>query len=740
MKKTYTFFALLLFVFSKTGIYGQQLPVAPSTTSGMSDDFGKKAEIEILRTYKEQNKEQVAALERFTQEYTERLSKEGRTTAFPDTSCILTIPVVFHVFHSQGGAAVTMDQINSAMADLNLNWSGKNADWGDVNSNFTAVKTYSRYRWVLAKIDPKGNPTTGVEYYLEQTGGWGNGSGMDDQIANVAWDNYKYFNVYITHDLYQSNVYNNSGVCWYPDVTMSNAGTARMVYNHAYFGKGGTSNNDLIFNREFTHETGHFLNLAHTFDGDNLSCLDDATHGDHVGDTPSTDKAGGTCPTGGATISGCSHVINWENYMDYYAQCHKMFTLGQIARADAALLTPARQSLYQYDNLVATGVLSASSTNACLTKMFSFSKTRLDEAVFNDGSIEMPPVIIQAIGGFSFSKTAQTLIAGTDYTITNVPAGLTVSVVTSSNAKSATVSFNGSATSHNAAVVSNIVLTFTNAAVAGGNVSAIANYTKQFSISFISPYATTCTVTTANLTADNGTNVWQAFEAAGPAKRYYGLWWDGSAFRFENYGKAVMTTTVTGDNLDILNAGTKIGPASGWRNAYPGTKFQQGYTQPYIYSAGYTAWDGKTGYVGVRLQKSTDFYYGWMKLKVATGGTSVTLVEYLINNYPNAPILAGGTCNTVTTIEEEKPAMDMSVFLAPNPTHGGVTTIKNLAVDYDGGTYTVFSVDGKLMHSGQIQGIEQDIDTQGFNSGLYFVHVINKENTKFSNLKLCKTK
>jgi hypothetical protein len=738
MKKKSTFFALLLFVCSITGIRAQQHPAPPTLTPTQSEDFGKQAEIDQLRRYAEQKKDRVAELEKFTQEYIQQLNKENRTSAFPDTSCILTIPVVFHVFHPQGGNAVTMDQINEAMADLNRNWAGKNSDWGNVNSNFAGVKTYTRYRWALAKIDPKGNPTSGVEYYLEQTGGWGNGGGMDNQIADVAWDNYKYFNVYITHDLYQNGVFNNSGVCWYPDVDMSDAGTARMVYNHVYFGKGGTSNNDLIFNREFTHETGHFLNLAHTFDG--LSCVDDATHGDHVDDTPATDQAGGTCPTSGVTNSTCGHIINWENYMDYYAQCQKMFTAGQMARTDAALLSPARQSLYQYDNLVATGVLSASSTNACITKMFAFSKTKLDEALVNDGSIETPPVIIRAVGGFTFAKIASTLIAGTDYTITNVPSGLTALLVTSSDGKSATLSFNGNANSHNAAVVNNIVLTFTNAAVSGGNVASIPNYTKQLSIKFISPYASTCAITPVNLTTDNGSNVWQIFETTGPVRRYFGVWWDGSAFRFEHYGKMLMTTTATSDNVQMVTAGTKIGSTSAWRNAYPGTKFQLGYTIPYIYSAGYTAWDGKTGYIGLKLQKGTDYYYGWVKLQVAAGGTAVTIVEYLINNYPNAPILAGGMCNTATSINEQKQEMDMNVFLAPNPTHGTITTIKNLSMDYEGGAYTIYSVDGKLIQEGSIQGMEQDIDTQGYNSGLYFVHISNKQNTKFANLKLCKTK
>jgi hypothetical protein len=314
--------------------------------------------------------------------------------------------------------------------------------------------------------------------------------------------------------------------------------------------------------------------------------------------------------------------------------------------------------------------------------------------------------------------------------------------VTAGDGKSATLSFNGNATSHNAAVVKNIILTFTDAAVAGGNVAGIPNYTKEFSIKFISSYSATCAITPVNLTTDNATNTWQVFELTGPVRRYYGVWWDGTAFRLENYGKMIMTTAATSDNVQMLNAGVSIGPASAWRDPYPGTKFQLGYVIPYIYSAGtgYTAWDGKTGYIGVKLQKGADYYYGWIKLQVTAGATAVTIVEYLINNYPNAPILAGGTCNTVTSINEQQATIDRNVFLAPNPTHGDVTTIKNLSADYTGGIYTIYSVDGKLMHTGEIQGMEQAIETQGFNSGLYFIHVSNKENTKFSNLKLCKTK
>jgi hypothetical protein len=81
-----------------------------------------------------------------------------------------------------------------------------------------------------------------------------------------------------------------------------------------------------------THEAGHWLNLAHTFEG---AC----NHwGDHVADTPPEATPTSGCPAGKDTCSepGLDPI---HNYMDYsYDQCYTEFTAGQALRMQDAWL------------------------------------------------------------------------------------------------------------------------------------------------------------------------------------------------------------------------------------------------------------------------------------------------------------------------------------------------------------------------------------------------------------------
>lgn len=160
-------------------------------------------------------------------------------------------------------------------------------------------------------------------------------------------------NVYIMNDLKNDGVLTNSGVAYYPNSTMSNNSTARIVYNGAYLG----TNTNAEFASVFTHEFGHWMNLIHTFEG---GCT---LPNDHVADTPLCNFNGAayTChPTAAANspVNCNNELINAENYMDYSGSdgCNKMFTMGQVARVNAALNHPARTTLWQYSNLVATGL------------------------------------------------------------------------------------------------------------------------------------------------------------------------------------------------------------------------------------------------------------------------------------------------------------------------------------------------------------------------------------------------
>ena len=272
--------------------------------------------------------------------------------ASPSSSRSYVIPVVVHVFGTEfnNGTTVTQAIVAEALQKTNEDFLGLTADYNTIDAPFDAIKQPLDITFKLAQLDPIGNPTTGVIFY-DEASGMGN---YDSPIVpRVAWDNYKYCNIYITRDLYDENYYTNSGVAWYPSTYMSNRNIARIVYNGSHL----AGNTDENFRSVFTHEFGHYLDLPHTFD--KRVCSDDPDEGDGVADTPSHKSSSGwtTC----RVIHNClGQEINNENFMDY-TDCFKMFTQGQVARMKNALdNSPARNTLWTNANLQATGLSSQS--------------------------------------------------------------------------------------------------------------------------------------------------------------------------------------------------------------------------------------------------------------------------------------------------------------------------------------------------------------------------------------------
>ncbi|MEP1791494.1 M43 family zinc metalloprotease, partial [Reichenbachiella sp.] len=276
------------------------------TLMAQSEGIGcgtSKAMEELYRT-RPGSREKAQEFNRFTEVF--NTSQAAQKTA----ASSYTIPVVFHVFGTDFlGDVVTQSIIEDALQKTNEDFNGLNNDWGDVSALFSGIKSTLDIEFKLAKIDPNGNATTGITFNPVLSG-FGNGSGYDAQIQQYAWDNYKYMNIYIMLDLYNDGTTNRSGVAWYPDDWMSNNNLARVVYNGRYIG----SNTDENFRRVLTHEFGHYLNLAHTFDND---C---AAPGDNVSDTPATTSNSGTC---NYTIEKCTGAgpANGENFMDY-SECY----------------------------------------------------------------------------------------------------------------------------------------------------------------------------------------------------------------------------------------------------------------------------------------------------------------------------------------------------------------------------------------------------------------------------------
>lgn len=523
-----------------------------------------------------------------------------------------TIPVVFHVFGTDFlGASVSPTLIEEALQKTNDDFKGISVGYSDVSPLFSGIKATLDIEFALAKIDPNGNATSGITYNPVASG-FGNGGGYDAQIQQYAWDNTKYMNIYIMLDLYGDGTTNNSGVAWYPDEWMTDNNLARVVYNGRYLGANTSEN----FRRVLTHEFGHFLNLAHTFDN---GC---AAPGDNVSDTPSTTSNSGTC---NFSIEKCSGAgpANGENFMDY-TECYRMFTQGQVARMTAALNHVARQSLWQPANLDATGVNGVG-------QHLLLSAASFREEQSNNGTVNAQ-ASITAEDGATFATTG-TLTEGVHYTTNNLPSGLNLGISVS-NSTTASFTLSSSATNHaEANSVNDISITFLNPAITGG-ANSLFSPTLTFGISFIDPYQIVYE-DLADITV-NAAYTWEYFTISANDQAY-GAWYSNGDLRMETYTKSMICEGTT-RNLTKLNAGAAINASSNWvaGGAYP--------DEHDLRTSNYTVWDGQTGYVGFQAKNSQGWdIHGWFRLSVTASGNAFTVLDYAYNEDPNGTILAGQT-------------------------------------------------------------------------------------------------
>ncbi len=537
-----------------------------------------------------------------------------------------TIPVVVHVFgKTQSGKTVDYAKVKRAIEVVNEDFNGQNPDFNTVDPFFRNRRSTLNIEFALAKIDPNGGSTNGVIFHPYIEKGFGADAGYDDKIASYSWDNYKYMNVYIMNDLKNDGQLNRSGVAWFPNTAMSNAGTARVVYNGRYL----HGNTDTEFASIFSHEFGHWLNLYHTFTTG--GCSD--TNGDYVSDTPQEDENATNrgCVVG---ASECGNLINYENYMGYESSggCAKMFTAGQVSRMTTALNHAARRPLWQSSNLTATGVgLSKAS--------LLLDDYGVEEAVVNNGTLADVTYYIDLEGG-TFTQSSGAMSQGTHFD-TSLPSGVTVSITAESNTR-LRVKFGGKATSH--AVSNNVAgtITFRNAAITGGtsrlNVAKVA-----YNFSFFDPYK----VIYENIPDETATAsaVWQPFTIkAGNTSNQYGAFYENNNLRLETYTKALVSQSGT-RNVTLLQANQLISDASNWVNSLAHPDLHD------VETSSYTVWRGRTAYVGFQLEMYPGkVNYGWMRVRVNSAGTEISVLDYAYSTKPNGAIKAGSQ-----TLEPDEP-------------------------------------------------------------------------------------
>jgi hypothetical protein len=233
------------------------------------------------------------------------------------------IPVVVHVIHDLGGENISDASIQGALDILNANINGQASNFlAKTPDIFASVRGDLNVEFRLAKVDPLGNPTSGIIRVRSELT---NEPEPRDAVKALSyWNSYQYFNIW-TLKKFQPQDDGNTllGYAQFPESgRMSTDGVVLLASQMA---SGGT----------LTHECGHWLGLRHVW-GD-AECGDD-----NVKDTPAARE-----PNFGINLSdfpyhvgfmsqGCvADSLNpagemFVNYMDYSSDAHvTMFTKGQ---------------------------------------------------------------------------------------------------------------------------------------------------------------------------------------------------------------------------------------------------------------------------------------------------------------------------------------------------------------------------------------------------------------------------
>jgi PKD repeat protein len=298
-------------------------------------------------------------LEDFTQKYISNGIKD-------DT--LIIIPVVFHVVHNYGAENISKEQILDAIRILNEDYRKLNADTSDIIPEFKAIAADSRIEFRLAKIDPNGNCTDGIDRVVSTLT-----YNADENTKMIApsWDRTKYLNIWTVASIANGA----AGYSYYPSSVNGQWGENidGVLILSSYVGSIGTGG--YTTSRALTHEIGHYLNLMHPWGNSNTPGLaDNCNDDDQVSDTPNT--IGHTsCNLYSVT---CGSLDNVQNYMDY-AYCDRMYTEGQKLRMRAALNSSisGRNNLWTEQNLVQTGVSSNTTPPICEPIVdFSFNKNQ----------------------------------------------------------------------------------------------------------------------------------------------------------------------------------------------------------------------------------------------------------------------------------------------------------------------------------------------------------------------------
>ena len=213
---------------------------------------------------------------------------------------IIYIPVVVHVIHNGDAYGtnenITDEQVQSQITVMTQDFRRMS---GTPGFNTNPVGADTQIEFVLAKVDPNGNPTNGINRVNLCQAAWST-TDIDATVKpQTIWDPTQYMNMWSVN-------FSNGSLLGYAQFPSSsgltglnaNGGSANtdgVVAGYRFFGSStlAAGNYSVPFDkgRTMTHEVGHFLGLRHIWGDGNCSA------DDFCADTPNAAAANGGCPT-----------------------------------------------------------------------------------------------------------------------------------------------------------------------------------------------------------------------------------------------------------------------------------------------------------------------------------------------------------------------------------------------------------------------------------------------------------
>ncbi len=246
----------------------------------------------------------------------------------------ITIPVVVHIVWKTTSQNISDTQIESQIDILNDDFRRTNTTQINTPSVWQSIAADCEIEFCLAKTDPNGQPTNGIQRIQTNHGQFGMNSDIHTSIDGGAddWPNNDYLNIWVC-DL-------GSGLLGYatPPSNWISDGDG-VVISYKNFGNSGNTNAPYHKGRTATHEIGHWLNLDHLW-GNDWGSATGCNGDDNVIDTPNQEEANYSCPgfPHNANACGTPNGDMFMNYMDYTNDaCMNLFTNGQKNRMIAAI-------------------------------------------------------------------------------------------------------------------------------------------------------------------------------------------------------------------------------------------------------------------------------------------------------------------------------------------------------------------------------------------------------------------